>query len=74
MQLDDVGDGPKVIAECPSHSVMEPPEPLLNVSFNQQVLPGADIVEKFNRKHDFDLIVRAHQVLSKGDIFSKFML
>jgi serine/threonine-protein phosphatase PP1 catalytic subunit len=23
---------------------------------------GADIVEKFNRKHDFDLIVRAHQV------------
>jgi hypothetical protein len=25
-------------------------------------VPGADIVEKFNRKHDFDLIVRAHQV------------
>ena len=24
---------------------------------------GADIVEKFTRKHDFDLIVRAHQVL-----------
>jgi hypothetical protein len=23
---------------------------------------GADVVEKFNRKHDFDLIVRAHQV------------
>ena len=22
---------------------------------------GADIVEKFTRKHDFDLIVRAHQ-------------
>jgi len=27
---------------------------------------GADIVEKFNRKHDFDLIVRAHQVVEDG--------
>lgn len=27
---------------------------------------GADIVEKFNRKHDFDLIVRAHQVWHFG--------
>ena len=27
-------------------------------------VPGADIVEKFNRKHDFDLIVRAHQVFA----------